>query len=178
MGERQCEYCGALIHARRRSDIRFCSTRCRVRAHRDPIPAELRDQPRWVNHKEKVPVDPKTGAKASTTNPATWASYHLARQNSRNLGYVLGDGVACIDLDHCIKADGSLTNAAQAIVDFYPENWIEVSPSGHGLHIWGYADEQPGFKRTWNGQQIEFYSQGRYITITGKTYQAGTLKTL
>ena len=66
----------------------------------------------------------------------------------------------------------------RTIVNFYPHNWIEISPSGHGLHIWGYATPQPGFKREWHGQMVEFYSQGRYITITGRTYQHGTLEKL
>lgn len=30
----------------------------------------------------------------------------------------------------------------------------------------------------WRGQRIEFYSQGRYITVTENVYQDGTLAPL
>lgn len=88
---------------------------------------------------------------------------------------MLGNGIGCIDLDHCINPDGTLTYGAQKIVDHYPHNWIEISPSGTGLHIWGTAPERAGFKREWHGQSIEFYSKSRFITITGRTWQAGQL---
>ena len=143
------------------------------------MPTQMRELNRWVNHDEKKrPLDPNTLYGASVTDPNTWASYAKANANHKSLGYVLGGGIGCIDLDHCIHPDGTLTPAAQEIVDYYPENWIEISPSGTGLHIWGTAVEQKGFKRTWRGQTVEFYSQGRYITITKRTYQRGKLAQL
>lgn len=143
------------------------------------MPTQMRELNRWVNHDEKKrPLDPNTLYSASVTDPNTWASYAKANANHKPLGYVLGGGIGCIDLDHCINPDGTLTPAAQEIVDYYPENWIEISPSGTGLHIWGTAVEQKGFKRTWRGQNVEFYSQGRYITITKRTYQRGKLAQL
>ena len=143
------------------------------------MPTQMRELNRWVNHDEKKrPLDPNTLYSASVTDPNTWASYAKANANHKPLGYVLGGGIGCIDLDHCINPDGTLAPAAQEIVDYYPENWIEISPSGTGLHIWGTAVEQKGFKRTWRGQNVEFYSQGRYITITKRTYQRGKLAQL
>lgn len=164
----------------KRSHARFCSTKCRVASHRaNAIPAEMRETDRWVNHDEaKRPLDPETLKSASVTTPHTWGSYESARANQKPIGYVLGRGIGCIDLDNCIKPDGTLTPAAQEIVDYYPENWIEISPSGTGLHIWGTAIEQKGFKRTWRGQTVEFYSRARYITITRRTYQRGKLAQL
>jgi primase-polymerase (primpol)-like protein len=91
---------------------------------------------------------------------------------------VLGAGIGCIDLDHAIRDDGTLTEGAQALVGAYPGNWIEVSPSGRGLHIWGRAKEQAGFRKRWRGQTVEFYSQGRFITVTGRTFQRGQLEPL
>lgn len=180
METRVCANCGHQMRPRTRSHALYCSTRCRVAAHRkNTIPRQMRTHNRWINHDSaKRPINPRTGRLASSTNPDTWSSYTQARSTRRPLGYVLGDGIGCIDLDHCIHADGTLTPAAQTIVNFYPHNWIEISPSGHGLHIWGTATPQPGFKREWRGQMIEFYSRGRYITITGRTYQHGTLEKL
>lgn len=147
------------------------------------IPEALRlqtTQSRWVNwDTTKRPINPHTGHPASVTNPHTWANLDTARQRDpTHIGYVLGGGIGCIDLDHCIHPDGTLTPGAQAIVDHYPDSWIEVSPSGEGLHIWGTAPELKGLRRTWHGQTIEFYSKSRYITITGHTWQPGTLQPL
>ncbi|WP_228506202.1 hypothetical protein [Frigoribacterium sp. VKM Ac-2530] len=90
------------------------------------------------------------------------------------LGFVLGDGVGCIDLDHCL-VDGVPTSAAGEVLRAYPGNYVEVSPSGDGLHIWGTADPAPGTRRVEDGLAIERYSTGRYITVTGNVFRAGTL---
>lgn len=141
------------------------------------VPVELLQQSRWVNHNQsKIPINPKTFAYASSTNPATWSDYNTAVGNAPlPLGFMLGNGVGCIDLDYCLGLDGELSAGAKEIIDLYPGNWIEVSPSGRGLHVWGLAGEMPGIKRVWKQQKIEFYSVGRYITITGETFQAGRL---
>lgn len=186
METRRCKQCGRPLRALARSDARYCSTRCRVAAHRSPtIPHELRRQHRWVawlpvdrdGRTTKMPVT-AGGRAASSTNPATWSTYDTIRERSKRLGYVLGDGVGCIDLDHAIRPDGTLTEGAQALVDFYPDNWIEISPSGDGLHIWGLAGERRGFRKTWHGQAIEFYSWGRFMTVTGRAWRKGQLEPL
>lgn len=187
MGARVCERCGGQIFTFRQSTARFCGTRCRVAAHRERhkkaqvshFPQEMLDRRRWVNHDEnKRPICPLTGGMASSTDPMTWGTYQQARQRSSRIGFVLGEGIGCIDLDHAINEDGTLTEGAATIVAHYPGSYIEVSPSGRGLHIWGLAHEQRGFRREWHGQAVEFYSQGRYITVTGQIYQPGSLQTL
>lgn len=163
-----------------RADARFCSGRCRIAAHRasknNPIPSAMLERNRWIRRSNtKVPLT-VTGDPASSTNPNTWASYQDAVRSNvgAGLGYVLGDGIGCVDLDHCLH-DGLPTQAANRIINQYPGNYIEISPSGDGLHIWGLADETAGTKRTEHGITVERYSTGRYITITGNVYQHGTL---
>lgn len=180
MTDRLCNQCGTPLKSFARADARFCSGKCRVTHHRNQnrIPAEMKTQKRWVNWAQnKCPLTPGTGRAASSTNPATWDTYQAASATSPRLGYVLGEGIGCIDLDNCV-INGQLTTTAQELITHYPENWIEYSPSGSGLHIWGLADERAGFKTTWKGLSIEFYSVGRYITVTGKTFQAGKLAQL
>jgi primase-polymerase (primpol)-like protein len=46
--------------------------------------------------------------------------------------------------------------------------WVELSPSGDGIHIWHHGPTGPGTNRVENGVRIERYSQGRYLTITGE----------
>ena len=126
----------------------------------------------------KVPIT-TSGQAASSTDPATWTSWENAKESTHGagLGYVLGNGIGCIDLDKCY--DGTTpTSEAQEVIDQHPGSYIEVSPSGNGLHIWGLRDEQPGTRKVINGLHIETYSAGRYITITGNVYQHGGLHCL
>lgn len=159
---------------------RFCSTRCRVRSHRavhtPRIPVELTAHSRWVRRTvTKRPIT-ATGRPATSTDPKTWTDYGTAAASTSGagLGFVLnGDGLAVLDLDHCL-IDGKPTPAAQRILDRFPRAWVEVSPSGDGLHVWGTAESQPGRKiTTADGLQVEFYTRGRYMTVTGVTYRAG-----
>lgn len=131
---------------------------------------------RWVNHVSKRPVCPSTGAWASVTDPTTWGTFKAASaRDSERLGYVLGDGIGCIDLDHCLDDEGRPNAPAAELIEFYARSYIEISPSGRGLHIWGTSPERGGFKRTWKGQPVEYYSTGRYITVTGRVFRPGSL---
>lgn len=179
-----CARCGRRIGGSRRADARFCSTRCRVAAHRErhreqgtsPIPAALRQADRWVNHDDrKRPLNPATGRLASVRDPGTWGTWQVATARDSRVGFVLGEGIGCIDLDHCLDDHGHPNRAATELIDFYAGSYVEISPSGRGLHIWGTSPERPGFKRTWKDQPVEFYSQGRYITVTGRVFRPGTL---
>jgi len=164
----KCQSCGVSFDAR--ADAKFCSGRCRVRAHRagqPPIPARMRRAGRWVTHRAKVPITP-FGAFARVNDPATWADYATARRAADRpgidgVGFVLdGDGIACIDLDHCLDGD-QLAPWAQDILDRCPPTYVEVSPSGRGLHVFGLAHVGRG--RRGNGAEV--YDRGRYICVTG-----------
>lgn len=168
----QCE--GPLPVAGRGRIPVYCSTRCRVAAYRSRrvLPRELVERARWVRHTNKRPITP-TGAPASSTDPATWSSYAAVNRSNAGdgIGFVLGAGIACIDLDHCLDQHGRPNAVSRAVLDRVRGAYVEVSPSGTGLHVWGYAPEQRGRRR--NG--IEVYSVGRYITVTGRVYRPGRL---
>jgi primase-polymerase (primpol)-like protein len=127
-------------------------------------------KPNWVCHKQKVPRVP-FGAFASSTNRETWRDHATAVSGAQQpgidgIGFVLdGEGIACIDLDDCLH-DGVLDDWAQEIVDRCPRTYIEVSPSGRGLHIFGYATVGKG--RRSGG--VEVYDRGRYICVTGRRF--------
>ncbi|MGY1945326.1 bifunctional DNA primase/polymerase [Nocardia asiatica] len=175
MAMRVCERCGGDLGAPRRGPTpRYCSGRCRVAAHRarQVVPSEMRTRDRWVMWKQayrgglptKVPIQP-TGKAASSTNAATWSPWARVRPAARK-GYVLGGGIGCIDLDHCL-VDGELTPAAAKFLAALPPTYIEVSPSGRGLHVWGRLPEGRGRRYvTPDGLHVERYSVGRYITVT------------
>lgn len=179
---RTCATCGQSI-IWKNSQARYCSTRCRVAAHRAGIPPELAHRNRWIRwrteHRNGKPTKAPiqiNGDYASSTDPATCTDHATAKASTigDGLGFVLGDGIGCIDLDHCL-INGKPTAEALRFLEQYPNHYIEISPSGDGLHIWGYLDEAPGTKRVINGLSVETYSTGRYITITGRPYQRGQL---
>src|SRR5690606_1418508 len=105
-----CERCGErLAVAGRGRTRRYCSTRCRVAAHRARrrLPRELTERARWVRHDRKVPITPD-GRPASATDPRTWSTYSEATRSKvgDGLGFVLGGGIACLDIDLCLDERG------------------------------------------------------------------------
>ena len=143
------------------------------------IPAELRELNQWVvwrldtvdGRPTKVPYNPRTNRKASTTDPATWAPYATCRAaleagNWSGLGFVFSDEdpYTGIDLDGCLE-DGQLTATAEHIVRFL-DSYTEVSPSGTGVHI--IVRGTPLGDRRRKGR-IEMYPDGRFFTMTGET---------
>lgn len=123
----------------------------------------------------KVPIT-VAGRAASSTNSATWSTFNAAAASDagRGLGFVLGDGIGCIDLDHCI-ADGVVADWAQEVLAANPCTFVEVSQSGTGLHVFGFLEEGPG-RKIRDGRDIEIYSVGRYIALTGERFGSAPSK--
>ncbi|WP_406324142.1 bifunctional DNA primase/polymerase [Streptomyces niveus] len=176
---RPCEHCGNDLPLTARQHARYCDTRCRSRAFRaqkTALPTELTTRDRWVRRSaEKVPLT-VAGMAASSTDPRTWSDYESARKSTHGVGtgFVLSDAddVVCIDLDHCLNTlTGRLAPWAAAIVRDAGTTYVEVSPSGDGLHIWGRADVRQGRRiRRPDGTAVEIYGTGRYIAMTGRRH--------
>lgn len=119
----------------------------------------------------KVPLTISGGA-ASSTDPATWSTYKTAAKSDHGagLGFVLnGDGISCVDLDHVIT-DGELDPRAEELLAELDSFYMEISPSGTGVHAWTYEDSPAGrtvYTRP-DGLKVEWYSTGRYMTVTGR----------
>lgn len=144
---------------------RFCSDRCRS-AHRRAtvtVPARLRSQRRWVRAVGKRPVT-TTGSPASSTNPATWASFEQVRaaRAGDGFGVMLGGGLGCYDLDDVTDVD------ARRFAATIPERvlFAERSVSGRGVHLFVEADEADGWRRTIDGMKVERYTRARFIRMT------------
>ncbi|MFB7823893.1 bifunctional DNA primase/polymerase [Streptomyces hydrogenans] len=178
---RTCEHCAAPLPLMARQHARFCDTRCRSKAHRaknNALPDELTTRGRWVRRSAtKVPLT-TGGMPASSTDPRTWSTHKSAAASTAGvgLGFVLSDedDIVCIDLDHCINTlTGRLAPWAAAIVRDAGTTYVEVSPSGDGLHIWGRADVRQGRRiRRPDGTAVEIYGTGRYIAMTGRRHGA------
>ena len=135
-----------------------------------------------VNNKQtKVPYNPRTGIRASVSEPSTFTDFTTAVAASSNysgIGIRVSNGIIGIDLDHCIK-DGTTLPWALAIVQKFPQTYIEISPSGTGLRIlclasdgYTYDTEIYYIKRG----NIEVYVPNvttRFVTVTGNVYQNG-----
>ena len=173
-----CERCGTpgLRVGGRGRPQRYCSKACTQAAYRDRrLPAEMTALPRWLRWKaiptstgtRKVPIT-VTGTPASSTDHNTWSTYALANRSTRGegLGFALGDGIGCIDLDDCYSPGGALADWAAEILDRCPPTFLEVSWSGRGVHIFGWLTPAKGVRRRDIGN-VEVYSQGRYIAVTG-----------
>jgi putative DNA primase/helicase len=148
------------------------------------IPAELRARPQWVAWKAevrdgkptKVPYDPRTGAKAATDDPRTWASFDVAVRALEigrydGVGYVFAadDPYVGVDLDKCRDPEtGAVEPWALEIVRRL-NSYVEISPSGRGLHIIVRGKLPPGRRRK---GPIEMYDSGRYFTMTGNRLEA------
>ncbi|MEU3613517.1 bifunctional DNA primase/polymerase [Streptomyces sp. NPDC006872] len=119
------------------------------------------------------------GGFASVTAPNTWSAYADAASSEAGvgLGYVLaeGDGVVCIDLDHCLD-EGELASWARAIVDRCPATYMEISPGGDGLHLWGRGELKRGRRIRRGGEAVEVYGQGRYVAMTGRRFEGAPLE--
>lgn len=157
-----------------RRDSLFCSSPCRQRAYRARqrrgVPVEMTRRNRWVRHDaDKVPLT-LFGMPASVVDPRTWTSYAKANASTvgTGLGIVLGDGLGCIDLDHCI--DGrKVAPWAREIIDQHRSEavLIERSMSGNGVHIFLPMAEGRGSRVRDGERNIETYSRERYIAVTG-----------
>ncbi|MEU5016301.1 bifunctional DNA primase/polymerase [Streptomyces angustmyceticus] len=165
-----------------RADAQYCSSPCRQAAYRARckaerarvrvdqqarVPAELTSRPRWVRHKDKVPLR-TDGRFASVKDPSSWSDFPAvaASRTGDGIGFVLtaGDGIVVLDLDHAVE-DGRVLPWAQAIVDQLPPTYMERGRSGTGLHLW-FRGAVPHGRRIRRGElAVEVYSDRRYMIV-------------
>lgn len=178
--EGSCRHCGERLRPTQYRS-RYCANSCRQKAYRarkNPLPTELTCRDRWVRWEPqkrggrvaKVPMT-VDGRHASVTDPGTWGTYEAVsrRAPGRRIGIVLGDGLGCIDLDHCVEG-GVLAPWAQGIIAQHRPDavLVELSPSGTGVHIFLPMPEAPGRRIREGDVNLEIYSRDRYMTVTGK----------
>ncbi len=145
------------------------------------IPQEMKELPRWVlftlfentysKRLEKLPWS-VNGKMADITKSETWTSFDKAvsalekNKNFKGLGFVLGDGIFGIDLDHVIDQEGVIESWAEEIIEMM-DSYTELSPSGTGVHIYAKGKIPPKDRKNGN---IEMYDERRYFTVTGHPY--------
>lgn len=156
----------------------------------DRLPDELKKLDRWVNWRfelrngklTKVPINPATGGRAMSNNPATWGTFEDAvlhaydidstGNENRGIGFMFsGDGILGVDVDHCRNSEtGELTNEARDIINII-DSYTEFSQSGNGIHIICYGKLPEGGRR--RKGNVETYEVGRYFIMTGNAVDDG-----
>ena len=150
------------------------------------IPDELKTIPNWMNWKYEIkpgkgltkpPLNPNGLRYAKPNDPATWGTFAAASGNINNhpgigIGFHLGTpdnptGYMGIDLDH-VLTDGQITDPKALEIFETLDSYTEITPSGEGLHILIKADVSE--ERRKRKDNIEIYSTGRYLTMTGDRY--------
>ena len=146
------------------------------------IPQKLKDTARFCcwryetvkGRRTKVPYNPITGHKARTNQPITFTTFDTAAiaTGYDGIGIHVANGIAGIDLDHCME-NGILLPWAQEIVDKFHSTYIEVSPSGTGTRIFCLVPDNftydPSTYYIKKGN-IEVYIPGftnRFLIVTG-----------
>ena len=86
----------------------------------------------------KIPYNPVTGEMAKTNDASTFGSFASAMKTYAMGGYDgigirVSEGIGAIDIDHCIREDGSLNDVAASILGIFKDAYFEKSPSGTGL---------------------------------------------
>lgn len=171
-----------------------------------PAVAELREMgARWVGWRSgkrgpkgritKLPIQTtgdKAGRFASSTNPATWATYEAAaayrdacearKAPLSGLGFMLDaeqDGILGIDLDACRNPEtGEIAAWASEIIEDLA-SYAEVSPSGTGVKVFAKGDPVPELRANIlqiadvaghgdKAPHVEVYARGRYFAVTGE----------
>jgi putative DNA primase/helicase len=162
------------------------------------IPPEFTDRPQWVSWRleerdgkmTKIPYTPATARRASTTDLMTWGTFEeaLGAYNRTHalytpvvpysgIGYVFssGDPFVGIDLDNCRNPQTREISAwAQKLIDRVQEGYIEVSPSGTGIHVIVEGTVRGGRSRKKvrvEGEvvgEVEMYGRERFFTVTGE----------
>lgn len=161
------------------------------------IPTELKQNASfclWKKEKRggrvtKVPYNPSNGTMAKTNDASTFSDFATAMKAYAmggwdGIGYRVSEGIGAIDIDHCIREDGTLNDVAASILGFFPNSYFERSPSGTGLR--GFFKLSPDFaydKTVYyiNNRKhgLEVYLPGvtnRFVTVTGDIYRSGNVE--
>lgn len=155
------------------------------------LPAALRKSGRFCcwryeerdGKRTKVPYNPRTGGKAQSTNPDTFAPLDTAeavQSQYDGMGVGIFDRLGAIDIDHCISEAGELSPMAADIMETMGA-YAESSPSGYGMRILftvpeGFAYDKARYYINNQKAGLEVYIAGstnKFVTVTGDTFTPG-----
>jgi len=123
--------------------------------------------PVWDPKKEKWTKVPT----ASVTNPNAWLSFDEAAARipeNGGVGFVFteNDPFFFLDIDGALQDNGTWSPLAVKLCEIFRGAAVEVSHSGHGLHIIGANGTIPPHSSR-GPHGLEFYSARRFVALTG-----------
>lgn len=153
-------------------------------------PGGLKALPVWVLWKKelnkygkltKVPYSAHYNGRASTKSPESWSNYDLALERLKwrpgeydGLGVVISKKyrMIFIDIDHCIE-NGVMDERATDILGVCPNQFVEVSQSGTGIHILALGEIRKNSKNS--ALNVEIYNDERFCALTGNALIASEM---
>jgi putative DNA primase/helicase len=125
----------------------------------------------------KLPINPRTGGLADTTNSSTWGEFRQAVDAKRRFGltgvgfvFTEDDPYVGVDIDNCREpATGEIEPWAREIIREL-NSYTEVSPFKFGVKIWIRAAKIPkggGNQAKYETGKVEMFSRARYFACTG-----------
>lgn len=156
-----------------------------LKVNPDSIPADLKAHPYWApfvltprekGKFNKIPVDPKTEIYLRTNSPEGWVSFdeaytaYQANEKYAGIGILLTpeDHLIGVDIDDCMEAGSPAAEIAADIINTL-STYTEISPSGTGYRCIGKRGKKEVRLDGNKVDGVEFYVQGRFLTITGHT---------
>lgn len=155
------------------------------------LPLELRERDQWIvwlavpvpgrQKPDKVPYQPlcTKRVKAKCNEPKTWGSFGAAitvYEFGRNpvydgISYALTpeDRLTFIDFDRVRDPEtGAVLEWVGDLLSKLPTTYVELSPSGRGLHALVRGRMPSGTRHKSMSGQLEMYDRGRFVTMTGR----------
>lgn len=131
---------------------------------------------------DKFPIDVRSGKVASAHDPAVWLDAATACATAAAWGPEFGVGFVFtqadpfwfLDVDECAHG-GQWSPLALQLLGMFPGAAVEVSHSGRGLHVFGMG-AAPAHKCKNVANGLEFYTDGRFVALTG-THAQGSAAT-
>lgn len=145
----------------------------------DSIPETLKLRSNWVlwrrtKQGKKPPYSGKTGKPIDITDSGVGVTFEQAFQKLTQSGrfdgvglILTGDGLVGIDIDDCLLDETAALDAVEFLTSVGCK-YIELSPSGNGLHGLGLSDSviAPAVGQ-FKSAKVEVYATKRYLTVTG-----------
>ncbi len=135
------------------------------------IPEWLKVYPIFCTHKDKIP-------NAHVDDINTFKSFEDAissLQPGEGLGVGLFGNLCGIDIDHALREDGTLSQTAQDIIDYFEGAYIEYSLSGTGVHILFFCSQQRKYQKYYTKMGVKQLIQKGISDIEGLELYQGTI---
>ena len=129
---------------------------------------------------DKIPISPYTHEICDAHDVAQHVTYEQAAASGMPVAFVFRDTdpFFFVDIDGCTDASGQWSQTAQYICGLFPGCAMEVSQSGHGLHIFGTLPPgAPEHSTVSDTLGTQFYTSKRFVALTFSGLQ-GDIRTI